>query len=242
MIIVPDIPFFTKFCALSTAKGMIVNMNKNEIMDVLNFRHSCKVFDENKKINEDDFEVILESGRLSPSSMGIEPWKFLVIENQELKNELGSVCWGGKTQMPTCSHLVVYLSRAAKELRSDSNYMNYLLKDVKHLPEEVLSIYKGIMKSMDESIFKEDKVIEGYASEQVHIALGNMMNVAAIMGIDSCPIGGIDRKAVEKILVDRGLLDTEKFNITLCAAFGYRVNEPGEKLRQGMDKIVTWIK
>lgn len=217
-------------------------MNRNEIIDVLNFRHSCKEFDINKKISEADFEVILEGGRLAPSSMGIEPWKFLVIENQELKNELGAVCWGGKKQMPTCSHLVVYLSRAAKELRSDSNYIDYLLKDVKHLPEDVASNFKGMMKSIEAVRFETDKDLEAYASNQIHIALGNMMNVAALLGIDSCPIGGIDGEAVEKILVDRGLLDTEQFNITLCAAFGYRVNEPSEKLRQGMDEIVTWVK
>lgn len=217
-------------------------MNRNEIMDVLNFRHSCKVFDDKKKVSDADFEVILEAGRLSPSSMGIEPWKFLVIENQELKNELGAVCWGGKAQMPTCSHLVLYLSRSAKELRFDSNYIDYLVKDVKHLPEDVASTYKGIMKSIEEVRFKEDNEFEAYASEQVYITLANMMNVAAILGIDSCPIGGIDRKAVEKILVDRGLLDTEKFNIAVSAAFGYRVNNPGEKLRQGMDEIVTWVK
>ncbi|NKF05656.1 NAD(P)H-dependent oxidoreductase [Clostridium gasigenes] len=217
-------------------------MNKNEIMDALNFRHSCKEFDESKKISEANFEVILEGGRLSPSSMGIEPWKFLVIENQELKNELGAVSWGGKVQMPTCSHLVVYLSRSAKELRFDSNYIDYLLKDVKQIPEDVASNYKGVMKSIEEIRFEEDKDIEAYASEQVHIALGNMMNVAASLEIDSCPIGGIDRNAVEKILVNRGLLDTDKFNIAVCAAFGYRVNEPGKKLRQTMDKVVTWVK
>ncbi|MEN2258784.1 nitroreductase family protein [Paraclostridium benzoelyticum] len=77
-------------------------MNKKEILDVLNFRHACKEFDSNKKITQGEFEVILEAGRLSPSSMGIEPWKFLVIENQELKNELGEVCWGGKHK---CQHV-----------------------------------------------------------------------------------------------------------------------------------------
>lgn len=217
-------------------------MKKNEIMDILQFRHSCKEFDANKKISQADFEVILEGGRLAPSSMGIEPWKFLVIENKELKEELASVSWGGKVQMPTCSHLVVYLNRTANELKSNSEYINYLLKDVKHLPEDVSKNFKNIMKSIEDSRFTEDKDIEAYASEQVHLALGNMMNVAAMLGIDSCPIGGIDNKAVEKILVDRGLLDTNKFNIRLCAAFGYRVNEPNEKARQSMDEIVTWVK
>lgn len=217
-------------------------MNKNEIIEALNFRHSCKEFDTDKKVSEADFEVILEAGRLSPSSMGIEPWKFLVIENQELKNEIGAVSWGGKVQMPTCSHLVVYLSRSAKELRADSDYIDFLLKDVKHLPEEVVIGYKGMMRSIEAVRFQEDKDIEAYASNQVHIALANMMSTAASLEIDSCPIGGIDVKAVEKILVDRGLLDTDKFNIGVCAAFGYRVNEPGAKLRQATEKVVTWVK
>lgn len=217
-------------------------MNKNEIMDVLNFRHSCKEFHGNKKISETDFEVILEAGRLSPSSMGIEPWKFIVVENQELKNELGAVCWGGKVQIPTCSHLVIYLCRAAKELKSDSDYIDYLLKDVKNLPEDAAAKFKGMMKSLEEVRFESDKDIEIYSANQVYIALGNMLNVAAILGIDSCAIGGIDHKTVEKILVDRGLLNTDKFNVMLFAAFGYRVNEPSKKQRQGMDEVVTWVK
>lgn len=217
-------------------------MNRNEVIDVLNFRHACKEFDTDKKISDNDFEVILEGGRLSPSSLSVEPWNFLVIENQELKNELGAVCWGGKTQMPTCSHLVVVLSRAAKELRYDSNYINHLLRDVKKLPEDHAAKFKGMMKSLEEARFKDDKDIESYSEKQVYIAAGNMMTAAAMLGIDSCAIGGIDSNAVEKMLIDRGVLDTEKFNISLCIAFGYRAHEPGEKRRQEMNEIVTWIK
>ncbi|MEN2258783.1 nitroreductase family protein [Paraclostridium benzoelyticum] len=149
---------------------------------------------------------------------------------------------GWKTQMPTCSHLVVYLGRTAKELRFDSNYIDYLLKDIKHLPEDIANKYKGIMKSIEEIRFRDDKDLENYSSEQVHIALANMMSVAAMQGINSCAIGGIDHNKVEKILVDRGLLDTDKFNIVLCVAFGYRVNNPEEKLRQSMDQVVDWVK
>lgn len=217
-------------------------MNRKEVIDVLNFRHACKEFDTEKKISADDFDVILEGGRLSPSSLGIEPWKFLVIENQELKNELGAVCWGGKTQMPTCSHLVVVLNRNAKELRYNSNYIDNLLRNVKKFPEELVSKFKERMKSLEEARFENDKDIESYSLNQVYIAVGNMMTVAAMLGIDSCAIGGINKDAVEKMLIDRGVLDTDKFNISLCIAFGYRVNEPGEKLRQEINEIVTWIK
>ena len=60
-------------------------MNRNEVLDILNFRHACKEFDSTKKISSEDLEVILEGGRLAPSSVGIEPWHFIVVKNQELK-------------------------------------------------------------------------------------------------------------------------------------------------------------
>ena len=58
---------------------------KQEILDAFNFRHATKEFDPAKKISDEDFQFILETGRLSPSSVGYEPWKFLVVENEDLK-------------------------------------------------------------------------------------------------------------------------------------------------------------
>lgn len=217
-------------------------MNREEVLEVLNFRHACKEFDPNKKISSEDFEVILESGRLSPSSMGIEPWNFIVVENQELKNILGEVCWGGKIQIPTCSHLVIYLSRKANEIKSDSKYIDYILKEVKNMPQDNADKFKGVMKSLEDNRFENDKDMESYANNQVYIALANMMTSAAMLKIDSCAIGGIDYKKVEKILADKNLFDSEKFNIVLFSAFGYRINEAKEKQRQSLKEIVTWVK
>ena len=59
-------------------------MNRNEVLDILNFRHACKEFDSTKKISSEDLEVIIEGGRLAPSSVGIEPWHFIVVENKNL--------------------------------------------------------------------------------------------------------------------------------------------------------------
>ena len=97
-------------------------MNRNEVINILNFRHACKEFDSTKKISSEDLEVILEGGRLAPSSVGIEPWHFVVIENQELKAELAKVCFGGKNQIPTCSHFVIYLTRTPNEIKANSAY------------------------------------------------------------------------------------------------------------------------
>ncbi|NOQ78378.1 MAG: NAD(P)H-dependent oxidoreductase, partial [Gammaproteobacteria bacterium] len=61
---------------------------KEQFIEMMNFRHACKVFDENKKISDDDFQYILESARLSPSSFGFEPWHFLVVQDPALRDKL----------------------------------------------------------------------------------------------------------------------------------------------------------
>ena len=78
-------------------------------MEAMDFRHACKIFDESKKVSNEDMNFILEAGRKSPSSFGMEPWKFLVITNDELKEKLRPFCWN-QPQITTCSHLVVILA------------------------------------------------------------------------------------------------------------------------------------
>ncbi|MDD5203727.1 MAG: nitroreductase family protein, partial [Sulfurimonas sp.] len=82
---------------------------KKKFLEAMDFRHACKVFDKEKKISDEDIRFILECARKSPSSFGMEAWKFLVITNQELKEKLQPFCWN-QVQITTCSHLVVILA------------------------------------------------------------------------------------------------------------------------------------
>lgn len=66
---------------------------KTDILNAFHFRHACKAYDPSKKISEEDFRFILETGRLSPSSFGFEPWKFLVIENPDIKALIRDTAW-----------------------------------------------------------------------------------------------------------------------------------------------------
>ena len=216
-------------------------MKRNEAMNILNFRHACKEFDANKSIVSEDLKVILEGGRLAPSSVGIEPWHFIVVENKEFKNELASVCPGSYKQIPTCSHFLILLTRTPNEIKYDSEYINHLLKEEHKLPEESYNAVKGYIKSVNER-FKNDNEIQAYANEQTYIALSSIMLTAAMLGIDSCAIGGMDKNAVTKMLVDKGLLDKSKFEVTLGCALGYRVKEATPKKRQSFDEVVTIVK
>lgn len=215
------------------------------IMDSLQFRHACKEFDNTKQINEEDFKLILESGRLAPSSMGLEPWKFVVIDNQKYKDELGAVSWGGRRQIPTCSKFVVLLTRNGKSLKYDSEYIKHLLNDIKQVPTDIAVQITETLKQLEIARFdieNRDDLILMYSNTQTHMAAMNMMSAAALLEIDSCAIGGYDKETLEKILIQEGALDKNEFEIGTTIAFGYRKAEPRPKTRQAFEDIVTVIK
>ncbi|MGG2063921.1 NAD(P)H-dependent oxidoreductase [Bacillus sp. S14(2024)] len=219
---------------------------KEEILKAYHFRHACKEFDVNKKISDEDFHFILETGRLSPSSFGFEPWKFVVIQNQELREKLLPVAWGAQKQLPTASHFVVILARKKEEMLYNSSYISNFMKNIQKLPEEVIAMMSGFYMKFQESDFQlleSDRAMFDWASKQTYIALGNMMTAAAQIGIDSCPIEGFNPEKVNAVLKEEGIISDDTFGVSVLVAFGYRAEEPKhDKTRQSMNQVVEWIK
>jgi nitroreductase len=181
-------------------------ITKQKVLEAFHFRHATKKFDPRRNISEEDFLYILEAGRLSPSSFGYEPWKFLVIQNTELRNKLKEVSWGAQGQLPTASHFVVISAR--KNMRYVSPDVIDHLKNVKKMPDEVIEKVSSRYRSFQEDdmrLFESERAIFDWSSKQTYIALGNMMAAAALIGIDSCPIEGFDYAAVNRILAENDL-------------------------------------
>lgn len=65
-----------------------------EILEAFNYRYACKKFNKDKKVSDEDFATIIESARLSPSSFGLEPWKFLLLKNEKMKEDFKEFAWG----------------------------------------------------------------------------------------------------------------------------------------------------
>ncbi|GIN63445.1 putative NAD(P)H nitroreductase YfkO [Robertmurraya siralis] len=217
---------------------------KKEILEALQFRHATKEFDPTKKISDSDFQFILEAGRLSPSSVGYEPWKFIVVQNRQLREKLREVSWGAQGQLPTASHFVVILARTIKDTKYDSKYVEDQMLNVKKFPLEVFEQIKVRYKSFQEEdlhLLESDRAIFDWACKQTYIALGNMMTAAAQIGIDSCPIEGFDFDKVQAVLEEEGLLENGHLGISVMVAFGYRMKEPRPKTRKKLEDIVQWI-
>lgn len=219
-------------------------MDKQKILDTHKFRFACKEFDISKKINKDDFEFILEVARLSPSSVGLEPWNFIVVQNNEFREKLIPYCSGGIKQLKTASHFIIITVRTMNDLKYNSDYVNYIFNDIKKSSIEELQKIKSYLKFFQDKFDKKDleKEIFNWSVNQGYIVLANMMTAAAQIKIDSCAIGGFDKLKVEQVLENEGILNKNQFGICCMLALGYR-KEPHEniKLRQPLDKIVKFI-
>lgn len=219
-------------------------MNKEQILEAFAFRHACKEFDASRKIPAEDFQFILETARLSPSSFGFEPWKFLVVQDAKLREKLLPITWGAQKQLPTASHYIITLARTKKEMAATSDHIMKMMRQVHELPENVIeqrgNVYDKFLRT-DFDLFENERVMFEWACRQTYIALGNMMTSAALVGIDSCPIEGFDKQKVEELLNSEGLMDPQSFGVSHMVAFGYRVRDPRDKTRQPLEEIVQWV-
>ena len=197
-----------------------------DILEALKMRRSIKIFSD-KKIDKDDMNIIIEAGRLSPSSFGLEHWKFLVITNSELKEKLKPLCYN-QPQVSSCSHLVVILARL--DFKEDSEYLDKCLK-------RFGKNYEAMKKIINSSISNlSDEEIKHWSISQTYIAGANMMLTASYLGIDSCPMEGFNAGSIVKELN----IDSE-FAVSLLIPFGYREKEPHPQMRWDVDDIVEYI-
>ena len=206
----------------------------SEFMKAMDFRHACKVFDESKKISDSDMHFILEAARKSPSSFGMEAWKFLVITNDELKAKLRPLCWD-QVQVTSCSHLVIILA-GIESLKPESGEVRKRFER-REMPQEKLEMYLGLYAQHLEETLSSDKNIYEWSARQTYIAAANMMSGAATLGIDSCPIEGFVKDELEKALE----LDTSKFQVAMVLPFGYRINPQSSQLRRPLEEVVEFI-
>ena len=163
-------------------------ITREQMLQVFENRCSTRYYDPNKKISQEDFAAILEFARLSPSSVGSEPWKFLVIQNKALRDKLKPFSWGMQYQLDDCSHLVIILAK--KNARYDTPFF----RDVAvrrglqgEQLEKALAKYKGLQE-VEMKTAESERALFDWTSKQTYIALANMLTGAAAIGVDSCPI------------------------------------------------------
>ena len=218
-----------------------MEINKTNILAAFKRRAATRHYDGSRKISDDDINYILELGRLSPSSVGSEPWRFIVLQNCALRDAIKPVGWGVARQLDDCSHLVIILAK--KHVRYDSDYMRDILIR-RGLSGDKLTAGLARYRQFQEEDMKQaanEQTLFDWACKQTYIALANMMTGAALIGIDSCPIEGFNYEAVNTLLADAGIFDPQEWGVAVMVTFGYRAGDIAAKTRKPFAEVVQWV-
>ncbi|MFN7874656.1 MAG: NAD(P)H-dependent oxidoreductase [Pirellula sp.] len=203
-------------------------------IEYLKWRYAVKRFDSSRKIPDDVWEQIEESLVLTPSSFGLQPWKFLVVTSEEIKTKLPAISWN-QNQPAECSHMVLF---AANQV-IDAAYVDRYVAEIstqRSVPIENLKDFRNVMLGF---LRNRGDEISNWASHQVYIALGQLLAVSATLGVDACPMEGLLMKEYDRIL---GLENTE-FKVVVGCALGYRHPDDqyarAAKVRFSRSELVT---
>jgi len=186
----------------------------HKIIEDLNWRYATKKYDADKKISNSDLEIIMESLRLTPSSYGLQPLHFLIVENESLRQELIPASYG-QLQVADASHLIVIC--AYNDLTNDhvDAYIENIIATRKGDPERAEN-YGGFMKKTFAEMTQEDKLT--WASKQAYIALGQLLHTCAVLRVDATPMEGFIPKRYSEILK----LKERNLTPILVCPIGYR--------------------
>ncbi|HEY5227004.1 MAG TPA: NAD(P)H-dependent oxidoreductase [Opitutaceae bacterium] len=181
----------------------------------LRWRYATKKFDPARKIPAETWKALEESLVLTPSSYGLQPWKFIVVTDRATCEKLSAVSWGQK-QPAECSHYVVFAGRRGYGLEDLEHFMDRTV-EVRGVPRESLKGYGDLIAGSLDRAAKAG-TLDAWMGKQSYIALGQFMASAALLGIDTCPMEGIEQAKYDEIL---GLAALGYGTLCACAA-GYR--------------------
>lgn len=195
-------------------------ISADTLLGALRWRYATKKFDPDRRIDDATWNTLEQALVLSPSSFGLQPWRFLVITQPELKARLVPASWG-QTQPAECSHFVVFTVRRGLDSKDVDRFLRRTA-EVRGQPVESLDGYrKVVVSSLDRA--RAVGALDPWQTHQVYIALGQFMASAALLGIDTCPMEGIEPAQYDALL---NLQETGYATVVACAA-GYRA--PGDK-------------
>ena len=214
------------------------DLTPEQIIQRLNWRYATKKFDPKQKISDDDWYALEQSLVLAPSSFGQQPWKFFVIRNQELRQQLQKHAWD-QSQVVDASHLVVLAIKKGIDTDDVDRYVDRVAQ-VRDTPKDKLSGLENAIKGyLQDPPFPLQ--IDAWSTRQVYLALGFLLYSAALLGIDACPMEGFVPAEYDEIL---GLKDRGYAAKVLCA-LGYRSEEDKlaeqKKVRYETEEVVQYI-
>jgi nitroreductase len=212
-------------------------MTPSDLLDALNFRYATKAFDPAKHIPAETWDALLDSLVLTPSSFGLQPWRFLVVEDPAVRAQLREVSWN-QGQVTDADKLVVFTTRTDLTPDDTARWIQRLAEVQGQHPDDLVGF---------------GRVIDGFANNmtvgqrhswntrQTYIALGQFMTAAAVLGIDTCPLEGMDPASYDRILG----LEGGDYATSVACAVGYRADSDHHaarpKARFAKDEVIRTV-
>ena len=190
-------------------------VSNDTLLAQLNWRYATKKFDPAKKIPDSDWAALEQALILTPTSYGLQPYKFLILTDPALRVRLVPASWG-QTQPVDCSHYVVFAARA-QNTEADVDRYIARMAEVRGAAPEALAGFKKVLMG-DVVHGPRGQVALEWAARQAYIALGNFMTSAALVGVDTCPMEGFEPAKYDEILG----LPAQGFRAVVACAAGYR--------------------
>ena len=213
-------------------------MTPEQISNHLQWRYATKKFDATKKIPESVWQVLEQSLVLAPSSFGLQPWKFFIVQNPETRQQLLKHSWG-QQQVVDASHLVVLaINKDVDEADVDRQVAR--MAEVQQTPIEKLEKFGDMVKGfLDNPPFPFE--VNSWSTRQVYIALGFLMTCAAMLEIDTCPMEGIVPSEYDRVLG----LSTKGYSTAVVCTLGYRAEDDAAadkaKVRFPTEEVVEYL-
>ena len=185
------------------------------LLAALKWRYAVKQFDATRTIDDRTWSALEDALVLTPSSIGLQPWKFIVVTDSAMKAKLQPAAWH-QAQVGDCSHfLVMTVRQDLDEAHVDRHIAR--MSEVQGSPVEALAKFRAMVTGNLDKARTEGR-LDTWQMHQIYIALGNFMTAAALLGVDTCPMEGFQPAQFDEIL---GLTDTPYASVVCCAA-GYR--------------------
>ncbi|WP_400078471.1 NAD(P)H-dependent oxidoreductase [Winogradskyella sp. R77965] len=187
------------------------------IIENLKWRYATKKFDTTKLLSEEKLNILKEAFNLTALSYGLQTLKLVVVEDKDTRENLLE-CSYGQRQVADASHLLVLCIQT--EINNDDVNEHFdTIKEVRNTPDAILEPFKAQLKSTLNKMPTEKKF--DWATKQAYIALGNLLTVCAVEGIDSCPMEGFIPEDLDKAL----RLKKHGLNSVLMLPVGYRAED-----------------
>lgn len=212
----------------------MTQISPNALLDSLRWRYATKSFDPSRKLPQETLDALLASLVLSPSSFGLQPWKFLVVESPDLRSKLRAASWD-QPQVTDASHLIVLTVRTTLTTQ-DIDESLARVTEVRGTPPESLKPLRDVMLGFAASKSDEEQFV--WNSRQAYIALGQLMTCAAVLGVDACPLEGISPATYDEVLG----LQSSGYRTVVACALGFRNPEDpyaaATKVRYAQQRVI----